>query len=113
MQDVQLKTLEWRARDTMIVALHVPTYVPYRQSVDDLDNPNPFYPEHHEWFNASMVLRNILSLTLGDVGGRWDGCSKRVISSQLMSNGCSGERTSKYVRFVGLSLSTTVDERRS
>jgi hypothetical protein len=27
MQDVQLKTLEWRAKDTMIVALHVPTYV--------------------------------------------------------------------------------------
>jgi hypothetical protein len=49
-----IETLEWRSKDTMIVALHVPMY-PYRQPVDDLDNPNPLYPEHYEGFNASRV----------------------------------------------------------
>lgn len=96
--------------DTMIVALHVPMYIPYRQSVDDLDNPNPLYPEHREWFNASRVLRNRYPLTLGDVGGRWDGCSKRVQAANSCQTGVLGnERQNKICR----SVIVHVDERRS
>jgi hypothetical protein len=101
MQDVQLKTLEWRAKDTMIVALHVPTYVPYRQSVDNLDNPNPLYPEHCEWFNASRVLRNMLQLWVmweGDGMGVRKGYKQPTHVKRVFWG------TNAKIRFVGLSL---------